>query len=92
MAVHVGDIGTEIIFDTTEDLSAVTVHNLHYKKPNGTTGVWTTTVDGTRMKFITTMVTDLDFAGTWDVQAYAKAPTWERHSDWDKFTVLPNIQ
>lgn len=92
MAVHVGDIGTEISFETTEDLTAATAHNMHYRKPNGTIGTWATTVDGNKLKFITTLPTDLDVAGAWEVQAYAKTAAWERHSDWDKFAVSSNIQ
>jgi len=92
MAAHVGDIGTEIIFDTGEDLSTATVHQLFYRKPNGTVGEWVNTIDGTRLKSTTTLATDLDVGGVWAVQAYCETPTWKRHSDEDKFTVCPNIQ
>jgi hypothetical protein len=92
MAAHVGDIGTEIIFDTGEDLSTATVHILLYRKPSGLAGEWAGTVVGTTLKFITTLITDLDIAGVWQGQAYCETPTWKRHSDTDTFAVLPNIR
>ena len=91
MAAHVGDIGTEITFDTTEDLSTATVHKILYRKPDGTTGEWAGTVVGTTLTFTTIVATDLDVAGVWQVQAYCETPTWKRHSDEDKFSVAGNI-
>jgi hypothetical protein len=91
MAVHVGDIGIVITFDTGEDLTAATVHQLFYRKPNGTTGEWVNTIDGTKLTFTTTAATDLDVGGVWTIQAYVESGTWKRHSDEDKFGVEANI-
>jgi hypothetical protein len=91
MGAHVGDIGTPIVFDTGEDLTLATVHKLIYRKPNGTTGEWEGIIDGTKLMFVTTLITDLDQAGTWDVDAYIEIPGWKGHSDIDHFDVSRNI-
>jgi len=89
--IHVGDIGTVIIFDVGESLAAATVHKLLYLKPDGVSGEWEGTVDGTTLTFTTTAATDLDVAGRWMIQAYIDLGTWKGHSHMDPFVVWPNL-
>lgn len=68
--IYVGDIGTEILLDTGVNITTATVHNIKYKKPDGTTGTWTGTVkDFTKISY-TVQAADLDQAGTYTLQAY----------------------
>lgn len=91
MNMQVGDIGTQIIFDTGEDLTSATVHTLRYQKPNGEKGDWPGTIAGESLTFTTTATSDLDVAGEWLIQAYLEIGTWKGHSEMSKFTVNPNI-
>jgi len=82
MATYVGDIGKKIILETGQDLSAATILRIKYKKPNGTNGYWSATIESNvsnvlaNMFYITVAATDLDQAGKWQLQAYAATPAW----------------
>jgi hypothetical protein len=92
MPAHVGDIGTDIIFDVGESLSSATVHTLKYRKPNGAVGSWNATVVGNTLKFTTSALSDLDVVGKWLIQAYVEMPAWKGHSDSDTMYVAPNVE
>ena len=81
--VYIGDIGTEIILDTGQDLSTATSLKIKYRKPNGTTGEWAASQvsgDSTKMKYVT-QEGDLDVAGTWELQAYVEFASWQGHGE-----------
>lgn len=59
----------EIRLLTGIDLSSATSPKIMYEKPNGVTGEWTATVDGTDLIYETSN-TDLDRKGVWKFQAY----------------------
>lgn len=80
---YVGDIGTELIVDTCEDLSTATSVKLMVWKPGATTAtVWVGSVyDTTHIRYVVQAVTggsDLSVAGLYKVQAWAQMPsgTW----------------
>lgn len=63
-----------IIVSTETTLTGATILRLKYRKPDGTTGAWTTTIvvgSPTYMEY-TTSVSDFDQEGVWQVQAYAE--------------------
>jgi len=93
MSLHKGDIGTVIQYDTLEDISDGTVFKLKYTKPDGTTtGEWTGSLSGTRIvQYTTASASDLDQAGTWQLQAYVETPSGKWHSDIKTFIVEDNI-
>jgi hypothetical protein len=88
--VHVGDIGVLITFETHEDLSVATTHNLLHKKPDGTAGTWVGVVSGTKLQYIS-IAADFSQAGPYEVQAHVITPTWAGHSDVDHFEVKGNL-
>lgn len=77
MAVFKGDVGTVITIDMQEDISNATVTEIEYKKPSGTCGTWTATIEGTDSIKYTTVSGDLDEAGDWELQPYIDLPGWE---------------
>ena len=101
MSAHVGDIGTTIILTVQEDgvavnISTATVKQIKLRKnPSGITKIFTaafvtTGADG-KIKYVTTAVSDLDEAGTWEAQAYIELPTGKWNSDPANFTVEANL-
>lgn len=78
---HEGDIGTEILLDTGVDITAATLVQIKYQKPDLTTGVWTGVVDNTTKVKYVTLAGDLDQAGEWLFQSYVETPTWEGHGE-----------
>ena len=88
----VEDIGTVVLVDMVDDISAATVYHIKVKKPGGGQSVqWTATIDGTtKLKHITA-AGDFSAAGEYQVQGYVKLPDWEGHGDIDTFTVKDHL-
>lgn len=75
--VYTGDVGTEIILDCVDDVSAATVRNIKVRKPNGLRTTWAATLDGTtKIKYVI-QTGDLDVIGNWALQAYVEIPGWK---------------
>lgn len=74
--IYVGDIGTEILLDAVEDISTQTKLEIKYKKPDGTTGAWSASLDDTTKAKYATVANDLDQAGVWTFQIYVEMPSW----------------
>ena len=72
MAVHVGEIGKEIILNTTADISGATQLRIYYWKPDkGEQGYFTATQKTTTsIAYVTTDEDDLDKRGQWTLQAW----------------------
>jgi hypothetical protein len=74
---YVGDVGTEIIVDTTVSLAAATVFQLRVLKPGASSPTtWAGTLyQGTKIRYV---VQDGDFsvAGAYLLQAYVEMPGW----------------
>jgi hypothetical protein len=79
--IYIGDIGTQIKLDCGQDISTATTKQIQYKKPDGTTGAWTATIDTLRYLTFTTVLGTLDQAGVWQLQAYIVMPTWTGHGE-----------
>lgn len=85
--VYRGDIGTVIIVNTKEDLTAATVTNIKVKKPNKTEVIWTgEKYETTKIKYII-QENDFDVAGEYFVQAYIEIPGWKGRGETTSFTV-----
>ena len=75
--IYVGDIGTEIIAETGEDLSTATTTTIRVTKPDRTVVEWTGTVsDLTSIKYVV-INGDLNLTGTYKCQAYVVLPAWQ---------------
>jgi hypothetical protein len=74
------------------DLTAATLLQLKYRKPNGQSGIWAAVVEGTySAQYITENASDLDLAGEWDLQLYVETGAWSGHAEIKSFEVYPNI-
>lgn len=77
----VGQVGALIRLDTEDSaalLAVATKKEIHYRRPeSGTTGAWTASLDGTKLTYLTTLITDLPEAGDYLVQAYIEGPGWK---------------
>lgn len=74
--VYTGDVGTEIILDCVDDITASTVRTIKVRKANGVKVDWTATLDGTtKIKYVV-LTGDLDVVGDWHLQAYVEMPLW----------------
>jgi hypothetical protein len=70
------DIGVQFKLNTGVDVSAATTANVHYRKPSGATGSWTGATSDTNYVTYTSIASDLDEDGVWDLQAYVVTPGW----------------
>jgi hypothetical protein len=62
--LHINDWPSELIFDCVNDISSATGYGIRYKKPDGTTGEWIGTRNGTSIEY-TTVDGDIDQTGNW---------------------------
>lgn len=79
---YVGDIGTEILVDTTIDVSLATSLVLKVRKPSGRLVSWTGHLgpanaigEYTRIRYVVESG-DWDEGGIWKLQAYVVSPDW----------------
>jgi hypothetical protein len=89
---YVGDIGTEIIVDTTVDLTAATVLSLKVLKPGTAEVTWSgTQYETTKIRYVI-QSGDFNVAGVYSLQAYVEMPGWSGRGNvatfvvWDPFT------
>lgn len=67
--VYVGDIGTQIILDCGQDISAATARSIEVRKPDGSVISWPAVASGATAISFTTAVGTLDAKGKWLLQA-----------------------
>lgn len=68
--VYAGDLGTRVILDCGQDVSAATDRTIEVQKPNGSTDSWPAVAEGTNsIKFDTVGSNSFTVAGTWRLQA-----------------------
>lgn len=80
--LYVGDVGTSIILDCGQDISAATARSIDVKKPDGSIVSWSAVASGTTAIRFDTVAGTLDKGGTWKVQARVTLPT----GDWSGAT------
>lgn len=86
------DIGTKIRLNADVDISDATKLEIHYKKPSGTTGIWTALPEDTYYGYYITTSGDLDENGVWDLQLYVEVGPWKGHGEVDTFTVYEFLE
>lgn len=89
--VHVGDKLTKIRLNAGMDISAAEVIEIHYEKPDGTTGEWTAVLEGTNYAYYYTLATTLDMNGTWSVQLYVEIGSMKGHGETASFVVYDTL-
>jgi len=89
--VFQGDIGTKIKLDSDSTLTGATTLQIKYKKPSGTTGAWTATIEGTEYAYYLTEEDDLDESGVWELQLYAVLSAWQGHGAITKMVVYDRL-
>jgi hypothetical protein len=91
VSVMKGAIGLKIILTTTASVVGATVRKIRYQKPSGAVGEWTAVQEtGTSISFTTTVASDLDEAGDWNLQAYVENG-WKLPGTQDVLHVDENI-
>lgn len=86
---YVGDVGTEIIVDTCENITTATLVKLMVQKPDGTNHEWIGAVyDTTKIRYVV-QAGNFDQAGTYLVQAYVQMPGWAGRGNNTSFKIYP---
>lgn len=82
--VYVGDIGTQIILDCGQDVSAATARSIEVRKPDGSVTSWPAVASGTKAISFTTVADTLDAPGGWRLQAVVTLPSgkWRGETAW----------
>lgn len=70
--VFKNDVGTKIVLNVGQNISASTVRQIRYKKTNGAVGLWLAALEGTTKISYITGTGELDVVGTWELQAYVE--------------------
>lgn len=78
-------------FDMGQDLSIADVTEVHYIKPDGTTGIWTATASGTILTY-NTANGDLDQLETWYLWGYYEISGENARGKTVKLKIIPNDQ
>lgn len=81
---HKGQVGALIRLDTEDDplfLAAASKKEIHVFQPDGTTKKWTASLDGTKLTFTTTAITDLPYSGRYVLQSYIEGTGWKLHGE-----------
>ena len=89
--IHVGDKFVKIRLNAGMDISAATTIEIHYKKPDGTTGEWLGVLEGTNYAYFYTLANTLDMNGTWWVQLYVVVANTEAHGEAVSFVVYDTL-
>jgi len=85
--LFVGDVGTVVTVETSNDLSAATLLELHVRKPSGAGVTWAGALADTTKIQYTILAGDFDEAGSWSLQAYVESPDWTGLGDTATFIV-----
>lgn len=76
MSMAEKDIGVQFKLNTGVDITAATTANIHYRKPSGATGSFTGATSDTTYVTYTTVASDIDEDGEWELQAYVVTAAW----------------
>ncbi len=87
-----GDVGTEILLDTSSDLTDATNTKIRCKKPDGTTVEWAATIKETTKLSYITAAGDLDQAGMYRVQASLTLGSWSGLGETASFKILETFE
>jgi len=91
-AYYVGDVGTVIIVDLCNDITAATLVALDVVKPDGTQVRWSGSVwETTKIRYVVGP-NDLNVAGEYRIQPYLEILGWSGHAKTSTFKVLDVYQ
>lgn len=81
--IFVGDKGTEIVLDTSEDITLATSVSIRVVKPDATVVSWTGSIySTTKVRYVSDLTTsDFDQQGEWVLQAYVVLPDWSGYGE-----------
>lgn len=76
--LYVGDVGTAIVLDCVEDISAASALAIQVLKPDGSTATWPAVAEGTTALRFDTLAGTIDMWGLWRLQPVVTLPggTW----------------
>lgn len=86
---YTGETGTVIRVDCGEDISLATSTRLYCQKPDGTNVWWEATIYGTNYLTYTTVVGDLNQAGTYRIHSSLTLGGWSGLGEVDTFVIIP---
>lgn len=73
--VYFGDIGTAVVLDVGQDITAATAQSIEVRKPDSSTVSWPASVfENSKLRFVS-LVGTFDAAGEWRLQAKVTLPT-----------------
>lgn len=91
LEAYQNDVGTTITLDCQVDISAATAVKIRARKPDGSSVVWTGSVDSvTYIKYVT-QANDLDVTGVWLLQGEVDSAVWSGHSTPIELLVKPLV-
>lgn len=73
--------GFKLVFDAGIDISDAIKMEIHYRKPNGDTGIWQAELDDSTSIFYVVCAGDLNQQGLWQFQVNITAPSWSIPGD-----------
>ncbi len=89
--IYKGDIGQQILLDAGQDISAASLLQMKYKKPDGSTGTWAATLVGLDSAYHNTILGDLDQTGNWEIQLYIELGVVKLHGAIVSFHVYKKV-
>lgn len=87
--VYVGDVGTIILIDLQEVISAATDLSFQVKKPDKSVVVWTPSIDGTMKLKYTILSGDLNVVGKYVIQPKLTLGGWVGRGNSVELIVYP---
>jgi len=92
---YMNEVGTQIIVDCGQDISAASTYKLSVRKPDGTVFTWNPTIvtieSNPNYLLYLTRVGDFDQIGVYSIQPYLVLPTWTGRGETVTFEVFGNF-
>ena len=85
--IYIGDVGTAIRIDMSEDISAATNLKLKDQKPDGSEVDWIPVIDASNYLLYETVDKDIDHAGIYRINPQMALGDWSGSGDTVEFTV-----
>ena len=85
--IYVGDVGVLVQVDTGQSMSSAAVHEIHVKYPDNTTAIWTASINGNIIEYVT-QASDLSQAGRYKIQAYIEMGAYKGFGDTTTLNVV----
>lgn len=73
--VYVGDVGTVVVLDCGQNVSAAISRSVDVRRPDGSSTNWPASASGTNAIQVTIGAGELAVAGAWRLQANVEMPT-----------------